>query len=169
MPQQLLLHSLPNKRVPTNNIDFGDRVFTCADVVKACALGRDVAFRFKVTSDTVSSIFITWITLMAKELGVSIIWPSRTQFRNTLPNWFTKLYPNVRVIIDYFEVFTETPSALYLAAAVWSEYKHHYTIKVLIGITPTGAISCVSPAYGGRASDVFVVRKAAKIWDISTQ
>ena len=38
------------------------------------------------------------------------------------------------------------------------EYKHHYTFKPLVSITPNGAISYVSPSYGGRASDIFIVR-----------
>ena len=31
-----------------------------------------------------------------------------------------------------------------LAATLWSEYKHQYTFKVLVAITPNGAISYVS-------------------------
>ena len=41
---------------------------------------------------------------------------------------------------------------------MWSEYQHHYTYKVLVAITPNGAVSYVSPAYGGRATDVHIVR-----------
>ena len=41
---------------------------------------------------------------------------------------------------------------------MWSEYKYHYTFKVLVAITPNGAISYVSPAYGGRAADIFIVK-----------
>jgi len=95
---------------------------------------------------------------MSKELSVLIIWPNRPQVRRTLPACFKSLYPKVRCIIDCFECFTEKPSGLDVAAAMWSEYKHHYTYKVLVAITPNGAISFVSPAYGGRASDVFIVR-----------
>ena len=103
-------------------------------------------------------VFITWIKLMSKELSVLIIWPSKQQVKNTLPACFKKLYPKVRCIIDCFECFTETPSGLNLAAALWSECKHHYTCKVLLAITPTGEISYVSQSYGGRASDAFIVR-----------
>lgn len=41
-------------------------------------------------------------------------------------------------------------------AQTWSNYKHHNTIKFLIGITPQGAISFISKGYGGRASDKFI-------------
>ena len=110
---------------------------------------------------TVNSIFITWIKLMSKELtSVLIVWPSRQQVKKTLPSCFRKLYPKVRCIIDCFEWFTETPSGLDLAATLWSEYKHHYTFKVLVAITPNGAISYVSSCYGGRASDIFIVRNS---------
>ena len=97
---------------------------------------------------------------MSKELSVLIVWPSRQQVKKTLPSCFRKLYPKVRCIIDCFECFTETPSGLDLAATLWSEYKHHYTFKVLVAITPNGAITYVSSCYGGRASDVFIVRNS---------
>ena len=83
-----------------------------------------------------------------------IVWPSRQQVKKTLPSCFRKLYPKVRCIIDCFECFTETPSGLDLAATSGSEYKHHYTFKVLVAITPNWAISYFSPCYGGRVSDI---------------
>ena len=129
-------------------------------LMKLALLTMDLGFRFHVSATTVSSIFITWIKLMSKELSVLIVWPSRQQVKKTLPCCFRKLYPKVRCIIDCFECFTETPSGLDLAATLWSEYKHHYTFKVLVAITPNGAISYVSSCYGGRASDVFIVRNS---------
>ena len=121
-------------------------------------LTEDLAFRFQVSSTTASSIFITWIKLKSKEFSVLIIWPSRSQIKKTLPRCFRKLYPKVRCIIDCVECFTEMPSGLDLAATMWSEYKHHYTLKALVAITPNGATSYVSPTYGGRATDIFIVK-----------
>ena len=128
--------------------------------LRLALLTFDLGFRFQVSASTVSSVFITWVKLMSKELSVLIVWPSRQQIKKTLPYCFKKLYPKVRCVIDCFECFTETPSGLDLAATLWSEYKHHYTFKVLVAITPNGAISYVSPCYGGRASDIFIVRNS---------
>ena len=35
----------------------------------------------------------------------------------------------------------------------WSSYKHHHTIKFLVGIAPDGTITFISKAYGGRITD----------------
>jgi len=110
--------------------------------LRLALLTTDLGFRFHVSATTVSSIFITWVKLMSKELSVLIVWSSRQQVKKTLPLCFRKLYPKVRCIIDCFECFTETPSGLDVAATLWSEYKHHCTFKVLVAISPNGAISC---------------------------
>ena len=47
----------------------------------------------------------------------------------------------------------ERPSDLLAQAQVWSNYKHHSTMKFLISITPQGTVSFVSRCAGGRMSD----------------
>ena len=116
-----------------------------------------LAYRFDVSPGKLSKIFITSITVLSKQLGVLIIWPSKSQVRKTLPQCFKKLYPKVRTIIDCTEIYTETPSSLDSHCLLWSDYKHHTTIKILICITPNGVISWVSPAYGGRTSELILL------------
>lgn len=83
-----------------------------------------------------------------------VYWPSRETLHATMPACFQESFgDNIAVIIDCFEIFIETPSNLLTAAQCWSNYKHHQTVKVLIGITPQGTISYISDTYGGRISD----------------
>ena len=100
--------------------------------------------------------------LVSTELGVLIIWPSSNHIKATLiisrlPNCFKKLLPNVRVIIDCTEVFMETPSCLVTQVCLYSDYKHHCNVNIIY-ITPNDAVSWISPVYGGRSSDIFIVR-----------
>ena len=101
---------------------------------------EDLPFRFKVSPGKVSQIFITWIKLISKELSVLVIWPSSSQIKSTIPNCFKKLYHIVRVITDCTEVFMEMPSSLVMQACLYSDYKHHSTVKFLVTITPNGGI-----------------------------
>ncbi|XP_065068969.1 uncharacterized protein LOC135694198 [Rhopilema esculentum] len=119
---------------------------------------KDLAFRFQTSTTRVSQIWITWIKLLSKELRNLIIWPSKGQIIATLPDAFKRLYPKVRTIIDCTEVFVENSSSLEVQAILWSDYKHHCTVKFLVAITPNGAISWVSPCFGGRTTDLYIVR-----------
>ena len=118
---------------------------------------HDLAFRFNVGDTLISSIFFTWIRLFSKELFWLLMWPDRNIIRQNLPTMFRKYYLRCVVIIDC-AVFIQMPSSLDNAAMSWSDYKHHSTMKYLVGITPNGAISYVSDCYGGRASDRFIVK-----------
>ena len=166
--EKLTLETPPENRIPgveyserkgpSRSLSLEQELLLVLMRLRMALLVEDLAFRFDVTASQVSSIFTTWIKLMARELSVLIVWPTRVQVKNTLPDCFRKMYPKCRVLIDCSEVYTETPTALDVAATLWSEYKHHHTIKFLVAITPTGAVSWVSPVYGGRASDIHIVR-----------
>nr|CAH3181162.1 unnamed protein product [Porites lobata] len=59
--------------------------------LRLALLTFDLGFRFHVSASTVSSVFITWVKLMSKELSVLIVWPSRQQIKKTLPYCFKAL------------------------------------------------------------------------------
>ena len=120
-------------------------------------LNGDLVNCFKVPSSLVSSIFTTWIKLMSLELKSLISWSQHHIIRRHLPSMFKKCYPHCCIIINYSELFIETPSSLDIATACWSNCKHHYTVKYLVGITPNGTVSFLSDRYRVRATDVFIV------------
>lgn len=62
-------------------------------------------------------------------------------------------YPSTRCIIDATEIFIEQPSSPTAQQLTFSTYKNHNTLKALIGITPSGAISFISSLFGGCISD----------------
>ena len=63
------------------------------------------------------------------------------------------MYPTTRCIVDATEIFIGMPANPSAQQLTFSSYKNHNTLKVLIGITPSGVISFVSDLYGGNISD----------------
>ena len=115
---------------------------------------QDLAYRFEVSVSTTSTIILKWIDILFIRLRLLIKWPSREDLITTTPMSFRQHFKTkVAVIIDCFEIFCNQPKNLSARAQTFSSYKHHNTIKILIGITPQGVISFVSKSWGGRTSD----------------
>ena len=115
---------------------------------------QDLAYRFKVSASCISKTFNAVINIMFTRMKRLILWPERDELRLTMPMEFRKHFGvKVSIIIDCFEIFMERPSNMLARAETWSNYKHHNTVKFLIGITPQGAVSFLSHAYGGRVTD----------------
>ena len=94
---------------------------------------------------------------MYHRLSHLVKWPDRTELIATMSLTFRKhIGTNVAVIIDCIEVFINKPSNYMAKAYTWSQYKHHNTIKFLIGISPQGVISFISKAWGGWVSDQYL-------------
>ena len=115
-----------------------------------------LAERFKVHPSRVSKNFRV-LAVAAGATAFLIKWPERDVLRLTMPLSFQK---KCCVIIDCKEVFMERPSDLLARVQVWSNYKHHSTMKFLIGITPQGTISFVSRFAGGCMSDKEITEKS---------
>ena len=117
---------------------------------------EDLAFRFQISPEGFSQIWITWLKLMSVEHCYLIILPLRGQIFATLPQAFRRLYQCV--IINYSGVFGEIPSSLEAIRYLWINFKHHHMFKFLVVITPNSVIFLLSPCFGGCTSDIIIVR-----------
>ena len=108
---------------------------------------RHLANLYGVAQSTISRSFIQWINFMYLKFGQICIWPSKAVVQQTMPLDFKEKFPTTRVVIDFTEVFCEMPSSLLLNSELFSSYKNHVTKKVLVGISPSGAITFVSQLY----------------------
>ena len=113
---------------------------------------------FGTSPTTASDYFWYWIDVMFIKLKPLVKMQDRAYVFKTIPAVFKSKFPRLTSIIDCFEVFVEAPSSLLARAKFYSQYKKHTTIKVFISCTPLGAINFISKCYGGRTSDVQIVK-----------
>lgn len=111
--------------------------------------------RFGIAENQVTSLLGQGLPVLAKTLKFLIVWPDKDAIIRNMPKAFkhSRTYRNIRVIIDCSEVFIKRPSNLLAQNITYSNYKHHNTLKFLIGITPAGALSFLSKCWGGSVSD----------------
>ena len=142
-----------------NQLSKLDEFFLVMVRLRLGLLAGDLAKRFAISEAEVSRIFTTWINFLYFELKDLCQFTSQEKTRESLPEQF-KNFPHTRVIIDCTELFIQRPSSLEAKRQTFSNYKHHNTFKFLIGISPNGAVTYVSRAWGGRASDKHITRNS---------
>ena len=127
-------------------LSLKDQFFLTLVRLRLGLLNEDLADRFQISTGLCSEIFQTWISFLSSTLGQALInWIPKEAVLEHMPKVFKeKGYSNVRVIIDCFESFIERSKSLEVQAVTWSDYKHHNTIKFLLGISPAGFITFLS-------------------------
>ncbi|XP_035994674.1 uncharacterized protein LOC118563656 isoform X2 [Fundulus heteroclitus] len=147
--------------LPTSRVMSSKSVLLCVLMKLRLNLQhQDLAYRFNVSLTTISDILNQGLPRLARKLCFLIQWPEREYLIANMPHIFKVSYPRCSSIIDCFEVFIQRPGKLTARAQTWSNYKHNNTIKFLVSITPTGAISFVSKAFGGRTSDKVITLRS---------
>ncbi|CAH3159153.1 unnamed protein product, partial [Pocillopora meandrina] len=121
---------------------------------------KHLAHLFGISQSTVSRTFLSWINYMYLKFGQVSIWPNREVIRATMPDSFKEKYSCTRVIIDCTEIRCQMPSSLLLNSKFFSSYKNHVTLKGLVGIAPSGAITFISQLYSGSISDREIVERS---------
>ena len=109
---------------------------------------------FGVSPTTISNICKTWWRFLSQQLKCLIYNPPKwVVMKNRPPGFEHPSYKGTRHIIDCTETFIQTPKKPDLAAAMWSDYKKHYTVKYLLSCLPIGSFNYVSKGWSGRTSD----------------
>ena len=122
-----------------------------------------LAHTSRMSKSTIISVFWKWTDALYCHIGFLVHWPDREDIFRTIPPVFKSKFPRLTSIIDCFEIFTDAPKDLHAHAQCWSNYKKHCTVKVFICCNPHGAVTFLSPVWGGRVSDVKIVRDSGFI------
>ena len=124
---------------------------------------------FDIPKSTVSSYFVTRTNLLYFSLGKIVIWPSKVQLLDSIPEKFKTSYPSSRCIIGCTSIFYQRPFSLLSQNAMHSNYKHHVAYKRLLGIVRSVAITFISNLCDGSMSDKDIVKRSGILnknpWD----
>lgn len=142
---------------PDRRTSLEDELFMTLYRLRLGVPSEECAHRFGLKHTTYDSIFNTWVVFIALELEALCKINENHAKVQQGGKCFQK-FPDVVIVLDCTELFAETPSSLKAHKQLFSNYKHHSTVKFLVGISPFGAITYISSMFGGIASDKFITR-----------
>ncbi|XP_013380134.1 uncharacterized protein LOC106151426 [Lingula anatina] len=140
---------MTSKKGPTRKFTFEEEFFMVLVKLKTGKFNEDIAQTFDISTGHFSKIFTTWINFLSNELKTLFEMKYSTEEQ---PNCFQS-FDNLKIILDCTELLLQKSSSLDSRKSTFSNYKHHDTVKFLVGISPNLAVNFVSSAWGGRASD----------------
>ena len=140
-------------------ISVEDQFFITLMKLRRYTTNYELSIMFNISEATVKNIVYTWILFMHRQWQELNIWPSRSLVRYFNPSDFRAKFPTTRVIIDGTECPIKKPKAPRAQQSTFSTYKNRNTVKTLIGATPGGLVSFISPVFGGSTSDRQIVER----------
>jgi hypothetical protein len=143
-----------------SGISVSDQFFLVLMKLRQHKTNFELSKLFCISESDVYNIFSTWIRFMSLQWGEVDIWPPQDLVRFYTPTDFKSKFPTTRVIIDGTECPVKKPALPLAQQSTFSSYKNRNTVKVLVGATPSGMVSYVSPAYGGSTSDRQIVERS---------
>ncbi|XP_014239010.1 uncharacterized protein LOC106660532 [Trichogramma pretiosum] len=114
---------------------------------------------FGISHVMAKKCFINTLKELALVLKCLLRWPSKEEILNNMPKCFDK-YKGTRIVLDCLEIPIRQSKCLKCRIPTYSNYKGRHTVKIMLGVTPSGMISYVSKAYGGRVSDKAIFKRS---------
>lgn len=139
-----------------------DRILLTMHKLKSNCSFAEIAIGFELSNKTAKIYFADTIALLAKVMKNLIHWQSEERNVKSLPKYFED-FPNVRTILDCTEVRTVTFRCLTCRTCTYSHYKGGHTLKILIGVSPSGCINFVSKVSTGRSSGKAIFNQTAEL------
>ena len=137
----------------TPSLSIEDQFFISLMKLRQHPTNFEMSRLFEISENTVTNIFVTWINFMFCKWEERNWWPSSNVIKFYAPTDFNLKFPTTRVIVDGTECPIKKPMEPTAQQATFSSYKNKNTIKVLVGVSPGGLVTYLSPAYGGSATD----------------
>lgn len=163
LPNFILLETLIAKLSPfidrktSNALTLSQMIILTLMKLRLGLQFTDLGFRFHISKQIASRVFYSCINTLYFKMKGMVYRPPRDQVMSTMPDCFKKNFGDqVTHIIDCVELFIEAPYHFDTRIQCWSEYKHHYTLKYLVSVTPQGMFEFISKGYGGRANDMLI-------------
>jgi hypothetical protein len=141
-------------------LDVAHQLLLVLMKLKLNLLCNDLARRFGISKGLASRMYNAWMPVFAEKLQGLVVWLPRETIRPCCPESFREYYPRTTVIVYCAETFIQRPTNLKNRSETFSNYKSHNTAKYLVGISPHGQIMFISKAFGGRASEKFIVENS---------
>lgn len=121
---------------------------------------KEISMMFQIPIKHVYNIFITWIRFMSLHWKSLDLWVNKETVQSYMPLDFHDKFPSTRVVLDATECPIKKSNLPLAQQITFSSYKNRNTVKVLIGMAPSGLISYVSPCYGGSCTDRQIIERS---------
>lgn len=135
-------------------------VLMCLQKIKMNLSFSIIAFDYALSPSHCSRLFKKTISVMAAALKNFVVWSDHEVVEHRLPVDFRANFRDVVSIIDCFEIQIQKPSNSVHQSHTWSQYKGCNTVKYLVSSTPDGIINFISEGFGGRISDLEIVKSS---------
>lgn len=116
-----------------------------------------IAALFGIGRILVHDIVYGWANMLADTLAQFFPVPTRSQMLRAYPKSVIKKFGHAHIfmLLDATEIFAEVASMKSVNAILYSAYKHHSTLKWLVGCDPIGTVwnDSISEGYPGAISD----------------